>query len=356
MSRLPFGRMVPLLLAALAVALLPPAGRSDAPKAQKLLFETFDKVQIQGSWYPSSADGNKSPCVILVHKIGGNCAQEGWENLAQALQEKGFAVLAFDFRGHGESKTIKPQFWNLCRSNTSGIKGANAKKESIDWKEFAPSYMPMLVNDISAAKLELERRNNAKECNANEVYLVGEEDGAALAMMWMSTEWNRRKRGYNQVGQVVFNPDPEGKDLAGFVCLSLRQSLGAGTSGVKVPTGTIYNNQKMRELPTCLFFGGEDAPGKAASINLYDKVLNAEKSKLKLTFKIEVEKTKLVGHELLGKKALGTEDLIAKYLADKVHESRPAKAWSMRDVPEEGKPPINPLVQTPLTSLGITLP
>ncbi len=356
MRRLPFGLLLPLLLAGLILAILPSVSRSDAPKSQKLLFETFDKVQIQGTWYPSSADGPKSPCVILVHKIGGNSSQEGWEVLAQALQEKGFAVLAFDFRGHGESKTVKPEFWNLCRSNTSGIKGASPKKESIDWKEFAPSYLPILVNDISAAKLELERRNNAKECNSNEVYLVGAEDGAALAMMWMATEWNRRKRGYNQIGQLVYNPEPEGKDLAGLVCLSPRQTLGTGTTGVKVPTNSVFNNQKMRDLPTCFFFGAEDQPGKAFSTYLYDKVLNAEKLKLKLTFKIEVEKTKLAGHELLGKKGLGTEDLVAKYIAEKVHEARPAKAWSTRDVPEEGKPPINPLVQTPLTGLGISLP
>ena len=153
MRRLPFGRLSPLLLAGLALLLLPSAGRSDPPKSQKMLFETFDKVQIQGAWYPSAADGNKSPCVILLHKIGGNHMQEGWEALAQVLQEKGFAVLAFDFRGHGDSKTIKPDFWSPSRSNTSAIKGANPKKESIDWKDFAPSYLPMLVNDIAAAKM-----------------------------------------------------------------------------------------------------------------------------------------------------------------------------------------------------------
>src|SRR5262245_19408649 len=121
MRRLPIG----LVLAGLALLLLPAAAHSEPPKPQKMLFESFDKVQLQGTWYPSAADGNKSPCVILLHKIGGNHQQEGWEALAQVLQEKGFAVLAFDFRGHGDSKTIKPEFWGLSSSNTRGIKGAN---------------------------------------------------------------------------------------------------------------------------------------------------------------------------------------------------------------------------------------
>lgn len=356
MRRLPFGGLPPLLLTALALVLLPSAGRSDPPKPQKLLFESFDKVQLQGTWYPSAVEGPKSPCVILVHKIGGNHQQEGWEALAQALQEKGFAVLSFDFRGHGDSKTVKPEFWGLSRSNTSAIKGANPKKEAIDWKEFLPSYYPMLVNDIAAAKLEIERRNNAKECNASEVYLVGAEDGAGLALMWMATEWARRKRGYSPAGIIVYNQEPEGKDLAGLVCLSGRQTLGPGEKALKVPIPSIFTPPKMKEMPLSLFFGAEDVAGKAFSTYIYDKVLNAEKNKLKLTFKIEVPQTKLVGHELLGKKALGTEDLIAKFFSEIIRGARPAKVWSERDVPVEGRPNINPLVQIQLTGLGVNLP
>jgi hypothetical protein len=356
MRRLPFGRLAILFLAGLTLIVLPSTGRSDPPKPQKLLFETFDKVQIQGTWFPSAAEGAKSPCVILVHKIGGNHQQEGWEALAQVLQEKGFAVIAFDFRGHGDSKTIKPEFWALSRSNTSAIKGANPKKQDIDWKEFLPSYYPMLVNDIAAAKLELERRNNAKECNANEIYVVAAEDGVGLALMWMATELNRRKRGYNAAGMIVFNELPEGKDLAGLVCLSGRSTVGPGTTGLKLPTSSIYAAPKMKEVPTTFFFGAEDAAGKGFTSYIYDKVLNADKLKLKLTFKIEVPQTKLVGHELLGKKALGTEDLIAKYFAEVVRGARPAKVWNERDVPVEGRPNINPLVQIPLNGIGVNLP
>ena len=132
MQWLPCGRFVSLLLACLAVAALPAVSRGQANKPQKILLETFDKVQLQGSWY-TGGDGPKSPVVIFLHKIGGNRQQDGWDALAQALQDKGFAVLSFDFRGHGDSKTVKPEFWTLCRSNLNGIKGANPKKESIDW-------------------------------------------------------------------------------------------------------------------------------------------------------------------------------------------------------------------------------
>jgi pimeloyl-ACP methyl ester carboxylesterase len=344
------------LFAGLLVALLPSAGRADVPKAQKVLLETFDKVQLTGSWYASGNDATKSPVVLLLHKIGGSCQQEGWDALAQMLQEKGFAVLALDFRGHGDSKNVKPmEFWNV-RHNTNGIRGANRTKDAIDWKEFTPAYYPMLVNDIAAAKQFLEQKNNARECNISDLYVVAAEDGAGLGMLWMASEFNRRKRGINQFGQVTFNTDPEGKDLAALVCLSARPSIGPGNAGVRLNTASIFNSAKMRELPMCFFYGAEDANAKAFATQVYDRTLNAERLKLKLTFKVEMEKTKLAGNELLGKKALGTEELVAKYLGDKVRDARAMRVWGMRDVPDEGKPNLNPLVLIPLSGFGVNYP
>src|SRR5262249_30932178 len=167
MRRLPRLRLLPLLLAGLALLAAASVSLADPPKPQKILLETFDKVQLQGTWLPSSGEGTKSPCVILLHKIGGNRSQEGWEDLAQALQEEGNTVLSFDFRGHGDSKNVKPNDFWAYRPNLNGIKGANPKKDTIDWKEFLPAYYPMLVNDISAAKVAIEQKNNARECNAN---------------------------------------------------------------------------------------------------------------------------------------------------------------------------------------------
>jgi len=344
------------LFAGFLVALLPSASRADVPKAQKVLLETFDKVQLTGSWYASGADATKSPVVLLLHKIGGSCQQEGWEALAQLLQEKGFAVLALDFRGHGDSKNVKPMdFWNV-RHNINGIRGGNRTKDAIDWKEFTPAYYPMLVNDIAAAKQFLEQKNNARECNISDLYVVGAEEGAGLAMLWMASEFTRRKRGINQFGQVAFNTEPEGKDLAALVCLSVRGNLGAGNVGVRLNPAAIFGNAKMRELPMCFFYGAEDASARSFATTVYDRTLNAERLKLKLTYKIEMEKTKLAGHELLGKKALGTEELIGKYLGDKVRDARAMRVWGMRDVPDEGKPNLNPLTLIPLTGFGVGYP
>src|SRR5208283_5764756 len=112
MRRLSPASLWPVLLGCLAMFVLTPAGRA-APNGQKIHFETYDKVDLQGTWYPSSKAGASSPAVLLLHKIGGNRSQEGWDAVIEKLTDAGFAVLSFDFRGHGDSTSVAPEFWQV---------------------------------------------------------------------------------------------------------------------------------------------------------------------------------------------------------------------------------------------------
>jgi len=102
--------MRPLFLSRLAVA-LPLAGmllspvQVQAQKMDRVKFETYDGVELHGTFYPSNK-GQKAVTVLLLHKINGKSAQDGWDRLAKALQKEDFAVLSFDFRGHGDSTNI----------------------------------------------------------------------------------------------------------------------------------------------------------------------------------------------------------------------------------------------------------
>jgi pimeloyl-ACP methyl ester carboxylesterase len=60
---------------------------------------TEDGVEIVGStWIP---DQGQAPCVILLHMLGKT--RSDWNNVAQNLANKGYAVVSIDLRGHGES-------------------------------------------------------------------------------------------------------------------------------------------------------------------------------------------------------------------------------------------------------------
>jgi dienelactone hydrolase len=139
-------------------------------EGEKVSFETVDEVELQGTYYRSD-QGTKAPCALLLHDIGGNSRQPGWADLARKLQKEGYAVLLFDFRGHGKSTAVQPAFWKVT-ANTK-IRGASTKKQEIHYKDFPATYMPMLVNDIAAARRFLDLKNDAKECNSRNLVVTG---------------------------------------------------------------------------------------------------------------------------------------------------------------------------------------
>jgi dienelactone hydrolase len=61
---------------------------------------TSDGINLAATfWTPP--DQKSVPGVILIHILGGK--RQDWTPLARTLQANGYAVLAFDLRGHGES-------------------------------------------------------------------------------------------------------------------------------------------------------------------------------------------------------------------------------------------------------------
>ena len=80
-------------------------------------FETFDLVQIRGSFELPTGIPAPIPAVLLLHGYGEN--RVVWANLETRLLTDGWAVMSIDLRGHGLSKTrnrepIEPQLdWRL---------------------------------------------------------------------------------------------------------------------------------------------------------------------------------------------------------------------------------------------------
>lgn len=319
------GRLT-LPVAILGLLLAVPAGAAEPIQSQKINFNSYDGVFLVGNYWPSTQK-TSGPCVLLIHRLGGNRTEKGWDTLAEELQGKGFAVLSFDLRGHGDSTTVKNTFWNAA-ANMRGIRGANAKKEKIEFKEFLPSYYPMLANDIAAAKVELHKRNNQRECNVKSTFIVAEEDGAALASLWVATEYQRRRPLYNTQGFFTGYSDPYGKDIAAAVWLSFRPKL--GKAGATMPVNTWFAKPEIREgVPMCFLYGQQDTTSGYFAKMLYDKVLQADnpRAKLKLTYKGELPKTKLSGHDLLAKSDLATESHITEYMLKLVLATRPVPTW-----------------------------
>jgi pimeloyl-ACP methyl ester carboxylesterase len=336
------------LLAALAVALLSlPAWADDQnngkPKPPDIKFETADKVELKGVFYPGSKN---KPTVILVHNFKQDRQKGGWDRLIDALQKNDIAVLTFDLRGHGDSTTIADPdvFWK-DNMNRSYIRGARANKDSISYKDFNPGYYPMFVNDLVAAKNYLDKQNDAGACNSSDVFVVAAGDSAAIAAMWMAYAWEQYPLIPNAFGRLVpdWTAKPMGQDIAGAVMLSAPTAWGrirvAGPLMAPLPgrpgVAAIVPRNK---LPVAFVYGAQDTKAANAA-NALLRRLKEGKGVPRETGKREIGRSKAVGAALLENQA--AHEFVSKFI-DTVMDRRGASVWT------EKKPPA-PLLINPGT-------
>lgn len=330
---------VPVVVALFALA---PVARGQAKvESDSINFETADSVQIQGTIYKpvldektkivSAKEAGDAPVVILLHSFLADPNAKEWDGLAIKLAEKGFHVLRFDFRGHGKSTVINKQFWDATLyPENAQVFSAQAKKKPLPLKlELAdlkktPGYFPVLVNDIMAGRVALDKMNDAGKLNTATVYLVGAGDAATLGMMYMATEWTRPQKPTEFEAKVIkalplSNPEPRssaGKDIAGAIWLSPSRPPTVEARVMKKWSET-FTDMRESNAVLCLY-GADDAAGKKASEFIVNEMLVAtpaakdKLNKLPFTSAKAIEKTKLTGADLL--KAPGTEDAILKYL------------------------------------------
>lgn len=193
---------------------------------ERVSFWTADGVKIHGKFYPGPK-GNKSATVILLHDLNQDSLLGSWTELAADLQLKEkTAVLLFSFRGHGESREVKEEFWEIP-FNRYAIRGrlnVRMPPEEIDAENFQPGYHRSFVNDLAAARAFLDQRNDAQECNAQQLILVGEGEGATVGNIWLGLE-SRRYRIANSFAGIR-DRMPETSDYAGAVWLNPCPNLG----------------------------------------------------------------------------------------------------------------------------------
>jgi hypothetical protein len=355
MSAMRLGHLFAGLFLAAAVIAVPavPAQNKDEKKVEKkdddkkkddkkdkddikeeVSIETYDGISLKGDFYKGSK-GATSNVVMILPEFGKDRTKGDWDSLARKLVDEGLAVLIFDFRGHGAStRIIDPtKFWQQ-EVNAKRIKGGGpmSKKETLSLKDFGPNYFPWLIQDIAAARRFLDLKNDAAECNVSNLIVIGSKEMAALGYLWMTSEWNREAVAQN-AGAVIgaVQPAPSkmaGTDLACGVWLSFSSS----PLGLNMPYTPQANDQMKqmladaRKVPHLFLYGADDRTGATAANYMYTNVLKATTGTPKLdtfTFKKDVGKTNLTGVELLGKSgALTTEDLIVKYVIDKVAQKR----------------------------------
>jgi hypothetical protein len=347
-------RVVRLLLCAASVVLLIAlTGTAEEPQAgdkqvQSVPITTVDGVELVGTYY-RGRPGRDTPCVLMIHRLGSDSSKSDWIKLAQDIsdpQKLGFAVLTFDLRGHGKSTTVEPQkFWTVA-ANKSGIKGTStnySKRTTIEAKEFQPRYLPMLVNDVLAARRFLEIKNDAGEVNTNSLFVIGAQEGAALGMFFTAEEFTR----VYKTGFVPLQSDGTrhlaGEDIAAGIWLSLPLTPNQVRFNAE---SWLRTHPAIREkVPMCFVYGEKDTKSQADAKSVLNALTAQGREKHKLTNTIELKGTDLAGGALLGQQVLDVNGKILKYMQS-VMEARRAIPWTKVD------PEINKIQLVALRSFG----
>jgi len=193
---------------------VPPAAATPTPgQQQDITLRTEDSVQIAATYYPGSGEG-----VILLHMLGSN--RQVWDDFAKRLQQEGFAVIAIDLRGHGDS--------------------------DLDWRDFTyPSgqtreeendFLDMLL-DVKAAKKYLAEQGKFAS------NIVGASLGANIAVLYAETDTKVKRL-------VLLSP-------------------GMSYRGVMLPSGPLYSGKAL------MIASSEDRPS-ADALNTYARRIRGE--------------------------------------------------------------------------------
>lgn len=126
-------------------------------EVKKINFITKDGVTIVGNYYPNR---EAKYAGILIHQRP--ATKESFDDLASFLRKEGYALLAIDLRGHGES--------------TLSVSG------KLDYNKFTPQEEQNSINDLEGASLFLEKEGFPK----SRQFLIGASIGANLSFQFLS--------------------------------------------------------------------------------------------------------------------------------------------------------------------------
>lgn len=317
--------------ALLLVAVFVLAGPSEAQdgKGEKVRINTVDGVELHGVFY---AGKRNAATILMLHPLNEDSRKKAWVSLAEALNKEGFSVLTFDFRAHGQSKTVDPDvFWKIAANRQ--VKGWEKKKTEIEYKDLGTSYYPVLVNDIAAVKAFLDNRNDSGACNTSSFMLLGAESGAALGAIWLNAEWKRYS--YLPPNLMLGMPaqygkNPEGKNVIAAVWLSPSNKL--GSTRVVSLTNLLVPPARDNGTPMYFLYSEEDPASKATCKSLEKSIKGIAKKtdeKYRYTAAVGIKGGgKLTGMNLL-QKSLGTDDAIVEYVKN-VNEAK-GNEWEERE-------------------------
>jgi pimeloyl-ACP methyl ester carboxylesterase len=192
--------------------------------------------------------GTRSKCVLLLHDLWESRQEPNFVRLATALNDKGYAVLTFDFRGHGDSTRAGKTFFDFPLNRpllaNEIFRPVQDRAVTLNVRAFPKNYAVHLVDDVVAAKAFLDDKDRAGQVDAANLVVVGLGDGATVGALWLAAESSRHRlmggAGMGPMGGAGMGPgkyetEPEVRHVAGAVWIQLNMT---GRVTDQLPTTT----------------------------------------------------------------------------------------------------------------------
>lgn len=141
------------------------------PEQEEIDLETKDGVALKATYYPGT-HGRDSAVLVMLHMYQGSRAD--YHRFAKRVQsEFGFAVLAPDLRGHGDS-----------------IHRAGARL-ALSPERLRTADVDAMTNfDMEAVRKFLLAQHNEETLNLNRLCLIGSEMGSVVAMQYAALDFS----------------------------------------------------------------------------------------------------------------------------------------------------------------------
>lgn len=203
-------------------------------------FKTADGATLTGTYVPTTS--LRAPGLLLLHMLGRD--RSTYDTLLEPLRSAGYALLAIDFRGHGESRQGPP--------------GPDGRPTQLDWESLTPQDWMLTAEDARAGLDALRRRRGV---DPEHVGVIGASIGANAALRAVADDASVRSL-------VLLSP---GLDYRGVTTADKAAALATRPTFIAAAQNDSYAFTSAQQL-TATMQQAEFAtlPGDAHGTNMFD--------------------------------------------------------------------------------------